>query len=680
MKANRLIGKRGFVSYLLVLVTGLCLTLLMLHAYKKALLSQEVQGRVSLKVDYREKQDAYLRSLVAITPNRAIRAMQSGSQPDSGVSDLSWARIFDDALDRSNSRKSISADVLSTVVSGSAATRGNASDMDASEKVNVMIKPLNKDDGTISSGVSLYGTGYPPALNWDVSTSAAQDAAELEGTYPIISKSKKYGELADGRVMLSTKQYPDFNQITYPDISFGYAMPGEPFVAKRNWWAFTMDMSAADAAATRAPAERREFVLSIYEVPAQLAISSNTFTNLGQFADNTAWDADRVKIEGGVFASRAQTTGGVALNRLAAHQGVSFGAGTTVGGASFDDKAFAAGEREKYEFNNKTSMPVSLPTESGRAAFVPINRGSEFYDRYAVAEVDGSGYLIKESKTLSDTTWNDYSVGAMQCAMHLDVIDVKSQDDQQPLAFEFSYKVGGVEQPPRVFTVADFNNDQTDENPAPFQIVIQNNAGVSKPCIIFMPQRMPKYLESLGADGVSVNHSISINVNYKSTVDQRNTRVRKPALLPSQGPGDIAVILRECEDLSAYVKGFSMVTNLRLYLGDNFNQVEGVVPDGYTLATGEKFYPPTSLFAPEKRFGMDVDPRTLEIAGQVGSLASKRAEKAVHLLDAKGREGSAFDSTKLQINLKPTHHPALLPPVTMMNWLVTVEEKRADLP
>lgn len=678
MKTNPLQGKRGYVSYLLVIATGLCLTFLMLHAYKKAIIAQEVQGKITLKVDYREKQDAFLRSVVAITPNRAIRAMQAGSSPEGGESELSWSNIFDDALDQANARRSISAAMLAEVSEGKTTTSANAGDSNMTDKVFVMIKPLQAADGDVTSGVNQnFGPGYPPALNWDTSSDAASKAASFDGAYPVISKSKKYGKLADGLVMLSTEKYPNFNQITYPEINFGYAEPGELFVAKRNWWAFTMDISAADAAATQAPAERREFVLSIYEVPAQLAISSNTFTNLGQFSNNTAWDADRVKIQGGVYAGRAETSGGIALDRLAAHRGVDFGAGSTVGGSTFDSKAFAAGEREKYEFNNKTSMPVSLPTESGRAAFVPINRGSEFLDRYAVLDVDANGKLVEESGSLSDTTWNNYSVGAMQCAMHLDVLDVAAADDQLPQLFEFTYKAGGAEQS-KVFPIGDFNNNQTGTAPAPFQIVIQNNAGIVKPCIIFMPQRMPKFLESLGADDVSVNHSISINVNYKSTVDQRDTRVRKPALLPSQGPSDIAIILRECEDLRDYTKGFSLVTNLRLYIGDNFNTWEGTPPADYTLASGEKFYPPTSLFTPEKRFGMEVDPRTLEIAGQVGSLASSRSQKVAHILDAKGREGNAFDTTKLKINLKPSHHPALLPPVTMMNWLVTVEEKRAE--
>jgi hypothetical protein len=31
------------------------------------------------------------------------------------------------------------------------------------------------------------------------------------------------------------------------------------------------------------------------------------------------------------------------------------------------------------------------------------------------------------------------------------------------------------------------------------------------------------------------------------------------------------------------------------------------------------------------------------------------------------------------VNLKPISHPAALPPINMMNWLVVIEERRREL-
>ena len=87
-------GKAGFVSYVLVLTTGAILTMLMVFTYRQALATQAVQSQVQLRTDYSEKEDAILRSIVAITPNRAIRAMQSGSSTSTNAAQLTWLRIF----------------------------------------------------------------------------------------------------------------------------------------------------------------------------------------------------------------------------------------------------------------------------------------------------------------------------------------------------------------------------------------------------------------------------------------------------------------------------------------------------------------------------------------------------------------------------------------------------------
>ena len=72
-------GKPGYVSYLLVILTGSTLMLMMVHAHRRALHAHQVQSYVQLGTDYTEKEDAVLRAIVAITPNRAIRAMQHNS-------------------------------------------------------------------------------------------------------------------------------------------------------------------------------------------------------------------------------------------------------------------------------------------------------------------------------------------------------------------------------------------------------------------------------------------------------------------------------------------------------------------------------------------------------------------------------------------------------------------------
>ncbi|MFM2243164.1 MAG: hypothetical protein RLZ97_2019, partial [Verrucomicrobiota bacterium] len=36
------------------------------------------------------------------------------------------------------------------------------------------------------------------------------------------------------------------------------------------------------------------------------------------------------------------------------------------------------------------------------------------------------------------------------------------------------------------------------------------------------------------------------------------------------------------------------------------------------------------------------------------------------------------DHDQIEVNLAPIKHPAALPPITMMNWLVVLEERRRE--
>ncbi|MFN5640401.1 MAG: hypothetical protein ACK5AA_12775 [Akkermansiaceae bacterium] len=107
---------------------------------------------------------------------------------------------------------------------------------------------------------------------------------------------------------------------------------------------------------------------------------------------------------------------------------------STIGGQSFVDNPFTPGIRENYQLTEGDFFPVSLASESGKAVFVPISRGNDFFDRYA---------HTAETNTVSPTTWNEYSVGAMQCAMRLDITKAASASDPTPTELTFSYMKNG---------------------------------------------------------------------------------------------------------------------------------------------------------------------------------------------------------------------------------------------
>ncbi len=708
-------GRAGFVSYVLVLSTGAILTLMMVFTYRKAVAVQEVQKTVQLRTDYSEKEDAILRGIVALTPNRAIRAMQSGSNGSTAVSEpLRWQNIFTEALDLANARTSISSEIQAKLnVNG--VRKGNAGDSTLSNP-SLIFKALNNESGYVSAGINRsLGAGFPPPLTNSNSTVNTRDPV-----YPIIASHKQYGALAQSGVGLPVATYPNFNLLTYPQINFGYAKPGEPFVAKRNWWAFSMNVAASDSTLTGVARPNRDFVLSIYEIPSQLAISSSSFMSLGRYSSGEAWQ--NVTIGGGVFAGKAEVEGQTSLTALSSRRGMTLSGSSTIGGQSFNGNPFAMGVREAYQVTQGEFFPVSLASESGRVAFVPINRGSDFFDRFSHST---------ESSTVSPTTWNNYSIGALQCAMRLDVTQVVSSTNKTPTNLRFSYLKNGSRRDlnisltssgftglPQGYMFACNENETYNFGSAVVDVAYGKNgtyafqtgvtgsvtfnnarfgdplvgtvkAGYYKPsypfevkqlpsgkiCIAVYPQRFTKFLASINADTTAVNHSLVVNVDY--TTATGSVWLSKPQIPCTDL--DYGVVLQECGDLTSFTKGFSLVTNLRTYIGDDFNIMPATPPSGYpALAPGEYFYPPCSLFTPEKRYGVEVNPFAVSLRGQIGSLASDTAANPIRPLDSKNVSGQSMSANRISVNLLPITHPAALPPITMMNWLVMLEERNKE--
>ena len=592
----------------------------------------------------------------------------------------------------------------------------NSGDSDL-DNPNLMFDPIPADTSSyksnyISAGINRsLGEGFPVPLQ---TTNAI--IKDRDSNYPIISSQKTYGSLAQSDVGASVSEYPDFNLLKYPQINFGYAKPGDDFVAKQNWWAFSLDLAGNDNAVTNASHMKHDYVLSIYEIPSQLAISASAFMSLGEFASGEDWT--NVTISGGVFAGKAVVEGDTTLSALSSRRGMTLSSGSKIGGQSFNSNPFTPGLREEYQVTEGDFYPVSMASESGRVAFVPINRGTEFFDRFANSD---------ESHTLSPTTWNNYSTGALQCAMRLDITDCVSSTDQTPTELRFSYFKGGVRQTMDInllssgytgldpgYLFAAYENHSYDFGDAVVDlaygkdgsyafesavtgVVTFNNArfgdplvgiyksGYYKPsypfeirvldtgkvCVAVYPKRFAAFLEAINADDTSVNNSLVVNVDYTTTTGSIN--LDQPEI-PCTNL-DYGVILEECADMTSFPKGFSLVTNLRTYIGDDFNIVATTPPSGYT-PSGD-YYPPCSLFAPEKRYGVEVDPYAIDLKGRIGSLAGDDGTM-IRPLDSKAASGSSFGGDRITVNLKPIAHPAELPPVVMKNWLIMISEVRSE--
>ncbi len=620
----------------LVLSIALVAMVLLMSAYRTTIRSQATQRVTQVRVDVSQRESAILRSILAIAPNRAIQAMSENSSLASST--LTWNRILADSIALANADNADSDGVGATLgtdrSSNAANFSGNVTD----------IFQAVSGSGLLNAGVNYQiSSSYPPYLT------ASTSVATLDATYPIVTHEKIHGANTAGFAQLSTTLFPLFNRIPYPNIRFGYGEPGSSFVAKRNYWAFSIRYPTA---VTGVRQNRKNYVLSLYEVPTQVALSASAFMSLGRHENGTSWAG--VQIDGSVFGERILAEESLSINRMSSRKGIEINAAPTVGGTAVKDNFDSDDTVQAFESQNDSFFPVSVAASAGRVAFVPLNRGLDFY-RFVGTTNDPN--------RLSPTGWNDYSIGARQCAIKVLVTEAVSSADQTPLEITVTFKTGANANDLKTVTLRR-NDNWPLENEAggslvPFQT---ETTDTSRRSLTVFPTRFNAWLVANGGAGLDINHSIAINQ------DPSGEHIRLPSF-PSEEE-DLAVVMREGSDLTAFTKGFSLVTNVRLYFAGDLNSVPTTAPSGSDV-TGT-FYPPMSIFSPEKRWGVTAQQRVVKFRGRLGSIDSGSGDM-IRPLDLRSGQSDQI-STDIDAILSDITSPAQLPPVTFPNWLFTIEE------
>lgn len=656
--------QRGYASLAMVAVVGIVALFGMAVTYRDSMRSHDSEKRSQIRVDYTQKEDAFLRALVATVPNRAIDAMRDGSRGRSAV--LTWEAIFEDSIRLANAETSVSATMLSgfglndVVVS-------NPGDQAVAD-VGDLVGPVVGSSGFVNPGItqssallmnSSFQNRLPDPLD------ATSGVAVEDPVYPIISRQKTFSPAWNTQADVSVTQYPLYNRIIYPNVQFGFTAPGSRFVGKRNWWAFSVTFGGQNAAAGAngqvsgmAPLLTKNYVLSIYEMPSQHPIAADTFMKVGRHSSGGGWQ--HVDIEGGVNGTILETEGGLSLpsGTFTGRRGMTLGAGTSAGGRALRDDFDAMGVRESILAGSGSgtgsNYGASLSANSGRVAFIPINRGLDFYRLPPVNEVN----------TISPTTWDSYSTGAIQCQMKLVVTRVQALDDQLPLRLEFKFQGAGGELTRTFERGVNWPQlNQPGGDTVPFQT--EHTESGRKALVVYL-ERLPAYLAANGGAPLNVNRGLLV------TNDPTRDANIQETVFPSVETETVTV-LRESANLTPWTNGLSIVANMRLYFSDDFNTVTAAIPPNAAVPTSEPFYPPVSVFAPEKRYGTTLKTRPVELSGQVGTLA--QGETLPYFpLDLRAGTHETVNESLITADLKTIVSPAQLPPIHLMNWMITVEE------
>ena len=639
-----------------VTALALVLTLSLLMLFRTGMVHRDQAAKSQLRGDYHQREEAFLRALVTVLPRKAISCMKAGYAPDD---QYAWKTIFAESVALAGGAESLSPAVLTSMGLGTA-RRGDVADQN-SETVGTWISSLNGIVGKVTPGTTDYADIFsqpqfagkvPPLLT---------TAPGLEGAdeiMPVVSTDKHYGTQDPGLLADVTK-YSAFNLIPYPNIRFGYAAPGEPFVAKRNWWAFKVTFGAtANSGSAPVPAVEKHYVISLYEIPSQLPIEGAAFAQIGTHEDGAAWDSSMISIDGGVYADKVSMSGSFGAARITGKESIQMSEPMSLGGSEVGDDFDEPGVREQLQVERRSEfLPVAISANAGRLTFLPIQRGSDFLDRAA------QGVTVSK--------WDAYTKGAEKCRMTVDAISMVSLEDQTPRALlvRFLTSGGGTAE----VVLRRGVNWPTILEPAgdtvPFQTELTDT---NHSCLTFHPALLNEWLIANGGAGVSVNNSI-----YFCTDPTADPQTVLPVTDPPAAV-NMAVIVRKGKDLTSFTNGISVVAPLRVYVGDDLNATPMPgVPAGSGLASSDEFYPAMSISSAELRIGTTSFNRPFEHHGQMLSLATGGAQ-AWQPLDVKSGSDDVVHTDTIAAELKPLKSPAELPPVYQMNWLVVIEEIPRD--
>ncbi len=659
-----------------VVSLGMLLLGVMLVNQRNAVAALDVQRDVHLRADYSQREDAFLRSLVQMVPERAALAMQEGSAPGSaGFSKVQWGQIFEDAIEAANAE--IAQDGFVSKIN-SKALSANVADYDS--KGNLVNSIVGYDKSAGKSGITFAlpdDIKMPLALSYDSGSNLNE---KYEIAAPIVSFEKGYYD---------SGSFSNYSMLPYPNIQFGYAKPGEDFVAKRNWWAFSVDF--ADDGETKHHGESsyvgstvKHYIMSLYEIPSQLPISADAFMNLGRHGSDDVvsggggeW-SDSIKIEGGVYGRRVQQDGGSQnYDYVATTEGAEISDLTSVGGItsnSVDRDSYNSANANIYGSSTgggqdgvESFFPVSRSSDSGRVAFIPINAGTEFFDLYGNDSSNG----------VSPTAWDVYSRGAKQCNLIIDIVEAAESGGQgTPYGIRVSYtnRSGGLTSNfylPKSHSLIGLNGYydwslHTKDTRFPFVVskaYLGNEYDASTVAQSTLEIDVSLLREFCNKQGILLSDNNKIMVTYKAI----------PSVSPAPSDSlfddalnndtNIAVKISGASDLTSdFADGLSVVTHMRCFIDSDFNQK--------ALSNGN--YPAVSIFSPDVRFGAATADLMVTFEGRVNVLSTDR-DAVVNPLDLRSASGKSFGSM-IEADLKPATSVQQIPPIHFMNWLVVVEE------
>jgi hypothetical protein len=678
MIGTNLLRKRsehGASLILLVSIIGLAFIVTVAASLVAASYSQDRARLASAKVDVATREDALMREILQQTATGMLPGTNGVTGPI-----LNWTAIMTNAANNLRATSYVDPAELAALPGLTGVTPANLGDTTGTllgifNGYNQEV-PFGGTSG-LANNVSLSNANnaaaQPLLMNWSGGTTLSS------GTALTTPQEFFLGSLNTAGTPALQSIGNRWAQLTYPNIRFGYKQPGNPFIARRVWWCIpvvyqpaqpTAEYQAGTVGAPNAnsyPSAQANYVLSVYEVPSQLPISGNANFQIGADTSGTAW-GNNISVTGSISGNQIQLSGG-SYSGVSSRQQVQVVNPATVGGVAYSSDSTGSafdqpGTREQMALTQTpgAAAPVSVVGNDGKALLVPVMPGNDFYmaapgtpthwDLYARPYyrcrirviISGTDSTIIYSPNQTPAT--NPAAGAI--TVQIIVLPDPSSTPDQILGFPDSSAT----------TNQTFTQTSIASGGLPPYMNYTSTATGDRNILVIDVANM---VSSLGKPtGTPANlYSIYIGSNPTTEPDAPST---------ASDPG---VAITDTKDLSAFTSGLSIVTNQTLYLLDSFNQVTPV---------------PTSLYAPQVRYGISQTNLQVNLTGQVAMVATPGS--LVNPLSFTNVTGGSIGSSNTSATLTDVTNPTKppwtagatlgIPPITALNLLFTIEKERTN--
>jgi hypothetical protein len=680
-------NERGASLILLVGIIGLAFIVTIAGFLVAASNGQDTARLATAKVDIATREDALMREILQYSATGLLPGTDGITGPPA-----TWTTIMTNAVTQLHATTYADPVELAAISGLSGVITANTGDTGGTA-LGIFKGYLNSEvpfggtsPGTILPNLdpTYLSAVEPPLMLWSGNASLSS-ATALTTPQEFFLGSQYPAGVTSSVLKLSVSNR--WARILYPNVRFGYKQPGNLFVARRVWWEIpvlyqTTQQTVEDQSTVfRYPSAAATYVLSVYEIPSQLPISGNGNLQIGLMADNTAWGSG-IQVAGSIYGGQVQLSAGT-YNAVSSRQQVNVLSGATVGGVNYatstNNLFDQPGTRETMALTQTpgAAAPVSVAGNDGKVLLVPVMPGNQFYMSVA-----------------TPTHWDLYARPYYRCRIRIIISGTNSTLIYNSATGAINSTAGAGAIQVDVYTSADTTNrpdqllgflDSTATHTTYAQGYTGDTTGNGNAAYAWptAPSWMnytstgtadrnlliidiPTMVSTLGTGTASVDSAQLYSVYVGSSPTVEPATPPSPTPPPYTEPG---IGITNCNDLSLFTSGLSIVTNQTLYLLGSFNQVN---------ITGGTLPPPTSIYAPEVRYGMSGAISPVTLAGQVSVDPSSNAMLLTNPLSLVNASGTPIPATSISANLSEITDPTLIPPISRMSLMFTIEKERTN--